>query len=170
MVVRGSATITFADRLRARWTLGAKLMLLLLVGVVVAMTVDEFRHLPLEPFGPAIAVASELFLILLFCAFWFVLVAVTVAIAHFRTSEDQRRISYELDEAAVVLRDATGASLACPWANVRRARETARAVRLSLKPMGSRYIPKRAFAATDLPVLRALLREMLGRNARLKGG
>ncbi len=170
MVVRGSTTIIFADRLLARWTLGAKLMLLPLAGIVVAMTFDEFRELPPEPFGSAIGIAAGLIMILMIWAFWFALVVAAVAIAHFRTSKDQRRISYELDDAAVVMRDATGASLACPWGNVRGARETARAVRLTLKPMGSRYIPKRAFAAIDLPMLRALLQERLGRNARLKGG
>jgi hypothetical protein len=169
MAVTGGTTITFGDRLRARWTPANKLTLVLLALVVVATTFDNLRELPREPFGPAIVIFTEFVAILLTWAFWVGLVVAMVAIANFRTSADQRRISYELNDAGVVTRDGMGASLSCPWTNVRRARETSRAFRLSLKPMGSRYIPARAFAPTDLPVLRTLLREKLGNSAKLRG-
>lgn len=170
MAVAGGTTITFGDRLLARWTSGTKLMLVLLAAVVVATTFESFRQLPPEPFGWAFMVLAGLVTTLAILGLWLALVAATVAITGLRMSVDQRRISYELDEAGVATRDGTGASLTCPWTNVRKARETSRAIRLSLKPMGSRYIPKRAFEANDLPALRALLREKLGAAAKLRGG
>ena len=166
-IIRGRATITLGDRLRAQWTRRFKYTAAAFVIFIVGMTVFGF-HVPLVGWlDVAVYAAALVVTTLLMVLIWLMLIVIAMAIVHARTSAAQRDISYAFDDAGFTLRDATGASFSCPWSIVIRIRETSRAFRIENKPMGSRYIPKRAFGADEIVALRALLKAKLGKAAKV---
>lgn len=136
--------------------------------VIAGITASTAPMGHLTPLDAVISVISVLLTVLATVLLWLTLIAAALAAYHLRAGSEQRDVSYEFADAGLTVRDATGASIVCPWSIVRRALETRRAVRLDTKPMGSRYVPKRAFTPDDMAKLRRLLSEKLGTAARMR--
>ena len=137
---------------------------LVMAGIAVSSVPRE--HLTSLDIG--IYAVSTLLTVLAMVLLWLALIAVTLTAYHLRASSEQRDVTYEFAEAGFAVHDAPGASVVCPWSVIRRARETKRAVKLDTKPMGSRYVPKRAFTPDDMAKLRRLLPEKLGTAAKMR--
>jgi hypothetical protein len=165
--IRGRTIITLGDRLRALWSRTSKIALVVFAIVVAGLTAGG-QPAVRSALEAAIYGVSIFSVILLMTMFWLLIVIALVSALHLYTSREQREVAYEFNDRGVIVSDATGASLSCPWSIVRNARETARAIRLDIKPMASRYIPKRAFAPADINAIRTLLTEKLGKAAKLK--
>jgi hypothetical protein len=166
--IRGRTIITLGDRLRALWTRSSKIALGVFAIVIAGITVVGDRPAMGSTLDTAIYVVSILSVILLMILFWLLIVVALISGLHRYTSREQRDVAYEFNDSSLTVRDAAGASVSCPWSIVRNARETARAIRLEIRPMASRYIPKRAFAPADIVAVRVLLKEKLGKAAKLK--
>ena len=164
----GATIITLSDQYRARWTSGLKCSLAILAVIFAGMSLQYIPRSPMTPVEIAISAFAAVATVALFILFYLVLVILLVTLFSLRMSKEQRDISYVIDESGLVLRDKTGAAITAPWTVVRRAREDRRAFRLAMKPMGERYIPKRAFAADEVAALRALIAEKLGAKAKLR--
>ncbi len=160
--------ITLRDQLRATWNTRNKYALAAVTLIVAAISWHDIPHLGMSTLEVVIGTFALVTTVLMMVLLWAVIVAVAVTFTSLRQSKDQRAISYEVGADSIVVRDRTGMALTTPWTVVRRATESARAFRLELKPMGSRYIPKRAFAAADLIALRGLIGEKLGGKAKLR--
>ena len=73
-----------------------------------------------------------------------------------RLSTAELEMDYVFDARGMTLRDGTGTEGLVPWSNMRHAREWPRGI-LIKTGQDKRYIPFKAFAAQDLPRLRALI-------------
>lgn len=104
-------------------------------------------------------------LIALLVAFAFL--PIIFLLGHWRLSEAQKRISYEVDRENIVLRDAEGTSVVVPWTLARRAIETKSGFMVRLRPTGGRWLPKRAFSPEAVADLRRLIKDKLGPAAKL---
>ncbi|MBL6936225.1 MAG: YcxB family protein [Alphaproteobacteria bacterium] len=166
-VIRGSTTITLGDQLRARWNRSTRYATLVLAIVIAAMVAFDLRRIDTS-LDFAISVFAALTTVLLFVGGYLLFMLIVFALLALRLSKEQRAMSYEFGPENIVMKDGTGAMTTTPWTIVRRARERKNAMTLDVKPMGFRYVPKRAFAAAELPALRALVKSKLGPLARLR--
>jgi uncharacterized membrane protein YhaH (DUF805 family) len=167
-VIRGGTTIKLGDHLRARWNRTTKFTLAAFLVVITAIAILSGAPRFETPLEAAIYGLSLFGTVILFFLFWVALMVAIAAIFAMRLSKAQRAITYEIGPDAVSMRDETGTTVMTAWSIIRRATESSAAYRLYTRPMGMRYIPKRAFAAGDLAALRALLIEKLGTAANLR--
>lgn len=175
-VVQGETVIALGDQIRARWNNSTKYLMLLVAAVLTVMMVDEFREslqrptvgYELSPLMIACMIVALAVVIAVFVAFLSGLMALFVALSRLRLRKEQLLIHYAFGTDGIAVHDGRGVTMTTPWSVVGKARESATAIRLSLKPMGSRYVIKRAFTPDDLRALRAMLREKLGPKARLR--
>jgi hypothetical protein len=166
--VRGHTIIILGDRLRAQWTRSSKIALGVFAIVIAGITIAGDHPAMRSVSDAAIYVVAILGTVVLMMLLWIVITVVLISMLHFYTSKEQRAVTYEFNETGVTVRDAAGSSLSLSWNVACSARESTRAIRLEIKPMASRYFPKRAFAPADIVAVRALLTEKLGRAAKLK--
>jgi hypothetical protein len=95
--------------------------------------------------------------------FWPILVVLSFP----RLGKEQRLVRYEIGSDQITVRDATGAAVIFPWKIVRRVLESRSGFAITVMPAGTRWIPKRAFAADAIPYLRELIeRKMAERQAK----
>jgi len=90
-----------------------------------------------------------------------------ILVGHWRLSDAQKQVSYEIDGEQIAMRDAAGTSVAVPWTVAKRAVETGSGFVVKLRPAGSRWLPKRAFSPEGVTALRQLIKEKLGGAAKL---
>jgi hypothetical protein len=140
----GNTEIILADQMRAifwsaprRFCIGGAVVVvaLLVMGAVAAHGED------MEGVTVIIAVVCLLF--------WPILVALSFR----RLGKEQRLVSYEIGSDQITVRDATGAAVIFPWKIVRRVLESRSGFAIRVMPAGTRWIPKRAFAADAIPCL-----------------
>ena len=173
-VIRGETVIALGDQIRARWNNSTRYLMLGVAAFVVAMALGEVREVPQLPGG-----GMSLFLIVFMIVALAVMIGVLVAIlsglialfaalSRLRLHKEQLTIFYAFGPDGLAMRDGRGVTMTTPWNVIGKARETKTAIRLSLAPLGSRYVIKRAFAPGDLKALRALLTQKLGPGARLR--
>lgn len=174
-VIRGETTITLGDQIRARWHSSTKyLMLFVAAFLAVSMLVSFLGSLksPVTqtetPLLYAFIVVGMVTVIGLFVAVLSGVIALVLALSRLRLRKEQLMIAYAFGPDGIEMRDGRGVTMTTPWSVVAKARERKAAIRLSLKPLGSRYVIKRAFAPDDLTALRALLTEKLGAKAKLR--
>ena len=133
---------------------GAVLVVALLVMGAVAAYREDMEGVPV-----IIAVVVCLL-------FWPILVALSFR----RLGKAQKLVSYEIGSDQITVRDATGAAVILPWKIVRRVLESRSGFAIRVMPVGTRWIPKRAFAADAIPSLHELIeRKMAERNAPVDG-
>jgi YcxB-like protein len=166
-VIAGSARLGVGDLIRARWNRVTVFVLAGALAFLVAYDIwatrPEWAPTPdalrtWEPLGWSVSAVLAL---------WFAAVLAVGTLYGLRLSVEQRTLTYALDAEAIRAHDATGTGSAIAWSVVRRVSEGAWAFRLYLRPIRVLYLPKRAFAAQDLDVLRALFRDKLGMRAKL---
>ena len=105
------------------------------------------------------------------CFLGFILFLPTVStVSYFRTSPEQKRITYEIDSKRIMYRDAAGTELAIPWSSVRWCRENSLGFTLAVRPTGVIWLPKRSFTTTAVGALRTLVSDNLGKRAKLFAG
>jgi hypothetical protein len=73
-----------------------------------------------------------------------------------------------VDADRIEKRSGTGFAFSVPWRDVRWCRENDLGFTLGLNPQGVMYLPRRAFAASAVPSIRRLLRNKLGKAAKLR--
>ena len=78
-----------------------------------------------------------------------------VAVGHWRTSVEQKRIEYLVDRERVVIKDDTGMALMTPWSRIEAIEEHGSGLVLRQKN-GGRWLVKRAFAPEALAALKAM--------------
>ncbi len=158
----GNTEIMLADQMRAIfWSAprrfcigGAVVAVALLVMGAVAAYREELEGVPV-----IIAVVVCLLL-------WPILVVLSFR----RLGKEQRLVSYEISSDQITVRDATGAAVIFPWKIVRRVRESRPGFAIMVMPTGTRWIPKRAFAADAIRSLHELIeRKMAERSAPVDG-
>jgi hypothetical protein len=158
----GNAEIILADQMRAIfWSVprrfcigGAVVVVALLVMGAVAAYGEDIGGVP-------VIVAAVVCLLL-----WPILVALSFR----RLGKAQRLVTYEIGSDQITVRDATGAAVIFPWKIVRRVRESRSGFAINLMPAGTRWIPKRAFAADAIRSLHELIeRKTAERNAPVDG-
>ena len=174
-VIRGETTVTLGDQVRARWHSSTKYLMLLVAVFLAVMTLNsffEFLHSPIPQTETALLLAfmtiGMAIMIAVFIAVLSGMIALYLALSRLRLRKEQLMIAYAFGPDGIEMRDGRGVTMTTPWSVVAKARERKAAIRLSLKPLGSRYVIKRAFAPDDLRALRALLTEKLGPKARLR--
>jgi hypothetical protein len=174
-VIRGQTTVTLGDQIRARWHSSTKYLMLLVAVFLAAMTLNSFRgalHSPLPQTETALVFAfmavGMAIMIALFIAFLWGVIVLYVALSRLRLRKEQLAIAYAFGPDGIELRDGRGVTMTTPWTVVATARERKAAIRLSLRPLGSRYVIKRAFTPDDLRALRARLTQKLGPKAKLR--
>jgi|NGEPerStandDraft_6_1074524.scaffolds.fasta_scaffold217529_1 hypothetical protein len=140
----GNTEIILADQMRAifwsaprRFCIGGAVVVvaLLVMGAVAAHGED------MEGVTVIIAVVCLLF--------WPILVVLSFR----RLGKEQRLVRYEIGSDQITVRDATGAAVIFPWKIVRRVLESRSGFAIRVMPAGTRWIPKRAFAADAIPCL-----------------
>ena len=93
-----------------------------------------------------------------------------VVLSFRRLSKEQRLVTYEISPDQITIRDATGAAIIVPWKVVRRVVESRSGFAIRMMPAGTRWIPKRAFAAETIPCFHELVERKRGeRMARVDG-
>jgi len=75
-----------------------------------------------------------------------VLMALLNVFFYFRLSADQRTLRWEIDQTRLLLTDGAGNSVQFPWRQVKFAAMRRTGFLIALKPMGYRWIAKRAFS------------------------
>lgn len=170
MVVRGSATIGWIDQMRVNWHARSKITLALMLPTIVMLLVVEYWDLRAKPGELARQAVFIGMLFVLIVAAGAALFMAVAALRTWRMSAEQRDMTYEFNDEGYLVQNRAGGALFVPWNKIRWAHESAREIHLQLKLSNILYVPLRAFAPADLPALRGLLREKLGRWARLKGG
>jgi len=88
-------------------------------------------------------------------------------IGHWRLSEAQKQVRYEINREQIVMRDDVGASVVVPWAMTQSAIETKSGFAVRLRPTGARWLPKRAFSPDAIEALRQLITDKLGPAAKV---
>jgi YcxB-like protein len=144
----GNAEITATDQIRAIFWSSPRTFCfggaVLVVALIVIGAVGAYGE-GME--GTAIFAA-------LFCLlFW----PTIVVLSFRRLSKDQRLMSYDIDADRIAIRDATGTAVIVPWKVVRRVVESRSGFAVRLMPTGTRWLPKRAFAADAIPRFRKLV-------------
>jgi hypothetical protein len=157
----GNTEIILADQMRAifwsaprRFCIGGAVVVvaLLVMGAVAAYG---------EDMGGVPVIIAVVCLLL-----WPMLVVLSFR----RLGKEQRLVSYEIGSDQITVRDATGAAVIFPWKIVRRVRESRSGFAINLMPTGTRWIPKRAFAADAVRSLHELIeRKMAERSAPVDG-
>ena len=157
----GNTEITLADQMRTifwsaprRFCIGGAVVVvaLLVMGAVAAYG---------EDIGGVPVIIAVVCLLL-----WPILVALSFR----RLGKEQKLVTYEIGSDQITVRDATGAAVIFPWKIVRRVRESRSGFAINLMPAGTRWIPKRAFAADAIPSLHELIeRKTAERNAPVDG-
>jgi hypothetical protein len=157
----GNTEIILADQMRAifwsaprRFCIGGAVVVvaLLVMGAVAAYG---------EDMGGVPVIIAVVCLLL-----WPMLVVLSFR----RLGKEQRLVSYEISSDQITVRDATGAAVIFPWKIVRRVRESRSGFAINLMPTGTRWIPKRAFAADAVRSLHELIeRKMAERSAPVDG-
>ncbi len=173
-IIRGQTVVTLGDQLRARWHSSTKYLMLVLAAVFAIGMFNSFResvHLfpqTLTLLFVAVTIVAATIMIAMICLCLWIVIAAIVALSRLRSGKEQLAIVYAFGPDGIEIRDGRGVTMTTPWSVVAKARERKSAIRLSLKPLGSRTVIKRAFAPDDLQALRALLTQKLGPKARLK--
>ena len=168
-VITGHTRITFSDQLRASWTPRLQYTLATLVVILTTVNLWSYRD---DLFGEGDLLPKLIELVVVtvpVLLIWPIILLVSVAICHRRMRKcGHLDVTYQIGPDMLVVSDATGIRIDIPWNLIKNAREDRRAFRLSLKVGGQRYYPKRSFSETDLPAVRAVIREKLGTEAKLR--
>jgi hypothetical protein len=90
-----------------------------------------------------------------------------VVLRNSQLSEDQKRLTFEIDSETIVVRNATGAASIIPWSVIRRFSESSAGFAIQLRPAGVCWLPKRSFNTDAIESLRRLARERLGGAAKV---
>jgi hypothetical protein len=85
-----------------------------------------------------------------------------VVLTNWQLSDDQKRLTFEIDTETVEVRNATGAASVIPWSVIRGFGESGAGFSIQLRPAGVCWLPKRAFNTEAIESLRRLARERLG--------
>jgi hypothetical protein len=165
--INGSTEITLMDQMRALfWGVsrfsrmaGAFSLIISMVLIGLLLTSSVFYSMVFVGWLTYVWIASAVFCLI---------TPLISAVAYRRLSNEQKRISYEINSERILVRDGTGALLSSPWSVVRRMTETKSGFSLVMRPAGARWLCKRAFTADAIEALRKLAGTKLGRNARLK--
>lgn len=91
----------------------------------------------------------------------------SIVLRNWQLSDDQKRLTFEIDTETIMVRNATGAASVIPWSVIRRFRESAAGFSIQLRPAGICWLPKRAFNTEAIESLRRLARERLGGAAKV---
>jgi len=157
-IIRGSATLEWSDQFRFLMRPFAKalarfgaIMALVFVAVWASTLSDQdwldLRSAPLRSLGLFVADVWP------FYAGTFGALVVVMAghscLAFLRFPHFNRQLSYEVNAAGVVTRDAAGFALTIPWASIIRTRDTRHALHLQMATRAWRYVLWRAFAPED---------------------
>jgi len=157
-IIRGNATLEWSDQLRLLVRPFAKalvkygaIMVLVFAAVWAGTLPDQdwlgLRSAPLRSLGLFVADAWP------FYAGTFGVLAAVMAghscLAFHRFPHINRQLSYEVNAAGVVTRDAAGFTLTIPWASIIRTRNTRHALHLQTVTRAWRYVLWRAFAPED---------------------
>jgi YcxB-like protein len=159
----GNTEIMLSDQMQAifwntprTFCIGGAILVvaLLVIGAVAALGGD------MEGVTVIIPVACLLML------FWPVLVVLTFR----KLGKEQRLLGYEISSDQITVRDATGATVILPWKIVQRVLESRSGFAIRVMPAGTRWIPKRAFAADAIPRLRRLIESKMAERRAPVGG
>ena len=102
---------------------------------------------------------------ILFAVVFVLLLAVVVWLQMARLPLENRKVSYEANQDALITRDAAGAELKLPWTMVRTLRPGKHLLILKLGMRAWRYVPWRAFAPEDRARLLALAQARIAPRA-----
>jgi hypothetical protein len=148
----GHTEITLADQMRAIFWSKPRLFCVGGAVVVAALLVNG-----------AVAAYGEgmdgiTIIVSLGCIFFW---PALVTLSFRRLSSEQRLVTYEINADQITTRDATGAAIIIPWRVVRRVAERRSGFAINVMPTGTRWIPKRAFAANQIPLFHELIERKL---------
>jgi hypothetical protein len=145
--VVGSARLGFGDDFSTHFAVGKPLIFVVLFGVVCAlivMCVQYFSRGRID-LGEA-TVAFLIFTTLPMFAVFAGIVSGILA-SFFLLRGAQREMTWEIDRERIRSRDAVGNEIVTPWSQAKRFRAGRGNFRVFLRPLGQRYIPRRAFDA-----------------------
>jgi hypothetical protein len=158
----GSTTITFFDQVKAfywsaprLWWLGAGCLLIFWLTQMASPADDDSDT---GIFSDPVVILGGV------CVLWLAL----IAFGYWRLSQEQKRVSYRVTADQIVTSDGAGAAVTIPWSGIKRCRETRSGFVLRLKPAGLRWLPKHAFSDDAVTVLRSLIADRLGAQAKLR--
>jgi hypothetical protein len=148
----GNTEITLSDQMRAIFWSRPRLFCIGGAVVVAALLVNG----AVAAYGDGMD--SIAIIVAVFCVvFWPALVFLSFR----RLSKEQRLVAYEINADQITTRDATGAAIIVPWRIVRRVVERRSGFAINVMPTGTRWIPKRAFAADQIPLFHELIETKL---------
>lgn len=87
-----------------------------------------------------------------------------------RFSQEQRRLTYEIDHERITVRDGAGATVVWPWSQVKSCHERPPGFLFLVRPMGVNWLIRRAFGSEELERFRVLAKEQLGDAAHMRRG
>lgn len=157
----GNTEIILADQMRAIFWSAPRRFCIGGAVVVVALLVMGAVALYGEGMETITVVVGVVCLL-----FWPILVVLSFR----RLGKEQRLVSYEISSDQITVRDATGAAVIFPWKIVRRVLESRSGFAIRVMPAGTRWIPKRAFAADAIPYLRELIESKMAERRAPVGG
>jgi YcxB-like protein len=157
----GNTEIILADQMRAIfWSAPRRFCIGGAVVVVALLVIGGLAAYVEDVEGVAVIIA----VVCLLC--W----PIHVVLSFRRLGKEQRLVSYEISSDQITVRDATGAAVIQPWKIVRRVLESRSGFAIRVMPGGTRWIPKRAFAADAIPRLRELIESKMAERRAPAGG
>jgi hypothetical protein len=164
-IMRGQTTLTFLDHVRGWGRLIAKMTLISAALLAVALFLTwaaylhdadwlRLREAPLAGLRDFALDAGPFFAGTLAAVDLVILAAIFGAFV--KMPQANRTIFYEIDDEAIVTRDAADFALTIPWRSVVAARESKQLLFLTLSSGALRFIPWRAFAPQERARLKAL--------------
>lgn len=139
--VTGEYRLKLMDQLYWTFSLPAKTIWTLVIGVAMfsatAILLDGFSIHTFHSIVGFVAIIAP---------FVVVLMAVLNAFFYFRLSAEQKTLRWEIDQTRLSLTDGAGNSVHLPWSQVKFVAMRRTGLLIALKPMGYRWIAKRAFS------------------------
>ncbi|HLI22875.1 MAG TPA: YcxB family protein [Stellaceae bacterium] len=157
--IAGETTITLLDQFRVfYWSI--RWWLWLMVGCFLIIFISM-------PSGGDADDSDDTFFNLSLIFIFLVLLWVgMIVIGYWRLGREQRNVRYRITAESVDVSDGTGARSVIPWTTIKRAREVRHAFLLRIRPIGLRWLPKRAFPEEGVAAFRALIAEKLDDRAK----
>ena len=107
----------------------------------------------------AVPIAVVLYLVFLPPAL-FILALFSNVLLHLRLSDEQKQLTYDIDEERLIATDATGSQATTPWAIVTRIHERRPGYLLILRPSQTRWIPKRILSESERAFLLSIAKRL----------
>jgi hypothetical protein len=156
--ITGSTVIRLSDQIRGFYWTGRPLFRTAGIILIVAVAIDILQRVTTS------TAVDDGILLLAIPACILVLFGIPM-LGHRGLSAQQRSVTYEINADDIVTRDATGAAIVIPWSIVRRVVEGRSGFAIHLTPRGARWLPKRAFTAGSIALLRERFRQTLASSA-----